>query len=210
MNWQEIIQTVITIIFSTAGISFVLKTIFEKSLENLSNRLTQNHQLTLDKGLEDKKASNERKNNVSKVRFDKAFEIYCELSRNYFLMQRNVLNVFPTIDNQYEEKDKEEERVRNSVIAAHNSICEAQNSLYSYAPFIEQLLFDKFEQILKICRGHISCFSIFTHKNYSETKCDYQMKNNKKIHEEKIEIESSFRDIANCIRDHLQNLEKEE
>ncbi len=84
VDWKDVAQTIATVVFSAGGIGIVLNKIFSKALENLSNRLTQNHQLVLDKVLEDKKAHNERKNYVSKVRFDREFEIYQELSEKIF------------------------------------------------------------------------------------------------------------------------------
>lgn len=53
------------------------------------------YQSSLDKALEDRKSKNERKNYVSKVRFDKEFEIYSELSELFFELVAAVNSLIP-------------------------------------------------------------------------------------------------------------------
>ncbi|MEG2014069.1 MAG: hypothetical protein RR063_12875, partial [Anaerovoracaceae bacterium] len=74
-------QTVFAIIGSVGGAGVIIAAVVKFSSDKIAERLSAKYQLKLDKELEAFKGRLDRKNYVSRVRFDAEFAIYRELSQ---------------------------------------------------------------------------------------------------------------------------------
>ena len=105
----------------------------------------------------------ERKNYVSKVRFDAEFSIYRELSGAFLDVVRaqNDLFTFEKMDRvpaeKYEQKKLYEERFGKGADAYNN----ASTQLHRSAPFIEENIFEQFRNILRDVRRQLLHYPAF-------------------------------------------------
>lgn len=118
-------------------------------------------QLSLDKALEDKKSVNERKNYISKTRFDTEFEIYRQLSKVFFAMIKHTskLNPYgmistPAFDSE-EEKDEYDKKIYKTAVKA---FFVAQDNLQANAPFIREDIYNGYNKILELCNYQLHVF----------------------------------------------------
>lgn len=144
MDWIfGVIQNVASIL---AGLSVLL-------IPKVRDFLVNRYQNSLDKALEDRKASNERKNYVSKVRFDKEFEIYEELSLKMLLVNRyfNLLTyVMATSsdDAEYEENYYKLEKY----------CVEFETAFFAYSPFINEEIYKLYEEFYKLTSQTVNLY----------------------------------------------------
>lgn len=214
MNWKDVGENITTVIFSTAAISFVLKHVFESVLCTLSDRLTENHKHELSKILEDKKANNERKNYVSKVRFDKEFEIYTTLSKNLGQAVFGLQHIVDYVNNDItteQFKDKFNYEIKSS----YNS---TMVSIQMYAPFISTDIYMEYIDITTIFRELLEIV-VFFGKYESYNKFENIMRDldvgekeqftrYRKILIEKYHlITERYGESIEHLRDYLENLE---
>lgn len=169
--------------------------------------LIKGYQNSLDKALEDKKSKNERKNHVSKIRFDKEFEVYSELSSAFFELISNINSLIPF--GGYQEPVDEDKKREQSKETYKNSVCminQAIASLRKNAIFINKDTHDKYNELLVLCSKQLQRFekqyqtnsTVTPNKNNILNEDDYERthKINKKL------------DILNDeLREYLQNLE---
>ena len=108
-----------------------------------------------DQRLENHKAENDKKINVSKVKFDSEFQMYKELSNACFNLVLEVGPMFPLFaktPSDPEELKKYEKRIYSE---SHRAIIEFQNKLFSYAPFISEEIYKQLDNIRKLCQTNI-------------------------------------------------------
>ena len=105
----------------------------------------------------------ERKNYVSKVRFDAEFAIYRDLSAAFLevVHAQNVLFPISLID--YVPKDKQEQKAFYTQRAdkcgeAYNN---ALKQLYRNAPFIDEHIFDQFDKISRSVWAQLTSYPMF-------------------------------------------------
>ena len=142
--WEWIIDIIKQVAIVLLSVGFLF-------LPGIRDFIVKKVQLSFDKALEDRKSLNEQKTYISKVRFDKEFQIYTELSEktldaifelgeivNFFNIQGSLQNFIDTY---------------NRIIRKYN---EANTLTQKYAPFIDEkiyneyfILFSKFRKILK-------------------------------------------------------------
>lgn len=111
-------------------------------------------QLSLDKALENKKSLNDRKNYISKIRFDTEFQIYKELSGSFYNLIKYTLNLqspsslnAPVFSTDQEREDFEK-KLYNDTLKAYIA---AQDRLDINAVFIQGEFYLKYSEILTLC-----------------------------------------------------------
>lgn len=83
-----IIQIVIAVIISAGGISGIILAVIKFSSNIIADKLSKKYELKLNKELEKYKTHLDSKIYITKAKFDKEFELYQQLSRNFFLYDR--------------------------------------------------------------------------------------------------------------------------
>ena len=105
----------------------------------------------------------ERKNYVSKVRFDAEFSIYRELSGAFLDVVRaqNDLFTFEKLDRIPTEKDKQKKLYEERFEMGRNAYNNASTQLHRNAPFIEENIFEQFRNILRDARLQLFHYPAF-------------------------------------------------
>lgn len=117
-------------------------------------------QLSVDKALEDKKSMNERKNYISKVKFDTEFKIYRELSETFFDMVKHISIMIPSgIAYVPADEEAKKEYDENNYDNALKAVVKAQDTLNRNAPFISEELYNEYSEILSLCKQQLDVFN---------------------------------------------------
>ncbi|MCL2373299.1 MAG: hypothetical protein FWC78_07835 [Defluviitaleaceae bacterium] len=162
----DIFSIVIAIVGGVGGIAAIFYAVVRFSANHIAERLSKKYELKLNKELENFKSGLEKKNYVSKVRFDAEFEIFRKLNLVFSKMRTETHNLFPIFGLKPVDKDELEKFENNIEKAVTDVIVIAQAELSGNAAFITEDLCNKFNNILKLCnrqlydfqvsRGHIS------------------------------------------------------
>ena len=171
---------------------------YDKKLEEHKNRLG--------KELEYLKNNLDKKNHVSKVRFDTEFEIFRRLNEAFFNLIRDALSISPlTYEDKYadniEKKKKHDEELFE---IAYKSFRVAQNQLYQNAVFIDKVMHDKYSNILSLLQSQI-----FDFENWNKDFTSQQEKHKAKEYAVNriASIQKSHEILINEIREYIKSLE---
>lgn len=164
MDLNSVAETALTVICSTVGVSFVLKSIFTTSLNNLSDRLTQNHQATLDKQIaahqleldkriETHKSGLDTKTYISKIRFDKEFEVYVELAEKFNDLAYNIANLVYILNHQNDEAIINSLKIK-TVDKVEVELNDFMHTYNRYTPFVSTDIYEALREF------HISAIKL--------------------------------------------------
>lgn len=168
-------------------------------------------QLSFDKALEDKKSLNERKNYVSKVRFDKEFELYQNISNNQMEVVYDCGTAVVIARGGY---NKEKEERNNFIDKFLSDLDKADMYLKCNAPFISKNIFEQYREIDRKAREIarlISClnFTMEVGTGFKINDKEYTNSSAKKeIEEIQQQITTLLDKTHQSIREHLESLEK--
>ena len=171
--------------------------------------LQRKKQLEYDKKLEIYKSKLDSKNYVSKVRFDAEFLLYRELMVSCRNMINDVYFVYPIftyVPADEEAREKYEQDVYNNATKSYNDF---STLITGNAPFIPKDFYDKFIEIVKLCRQNLNTFrdryNVFMRSwwNGSMEKQDAESEAYKRTGD----INKMFETLVDEIRDYLFSLE---
>ncbi|MFR9545983.1 MAG: hypothetical protein SNJ29_10455 [Rikenellaceae bacterium] len=229
MDWQSLGQTTLTVLCSTSAIAYILKKVFESILTNLGDKLTKSYQLdidkklaehqlnlnknfseyklTLDKLLAEANSNYENKNYVSKVRFDKEFKIYEELSDAFFELVSSVNQLIPTglskiLPDKVMQKEREDSYYQNTI--GKRNI--AASLLQKNSVFIDIEFYNLFNEIIKLSDKQIDIFSQRYNLSYiasQETKETIDLEDYNRT----TTINETINRLNNQLRAYLKSLE---
>ncbi len=159
MNWEDVWKIVIGVIAGFGGASGIIILTIKFIADFIANSLSKKYQLKLDEELEKYKTKLDQKTYITKKKFDSEYEIYKNLTRNFFQMVKAESVMIPAglchvPADENERKKFEETNYKNCV----NSTVVAQDSLYENAAFIKNEFYLKFQDILKNVNLQISEF----------------------------------------------------
>ena len=158
-----------------------------------------------DEQLEKFKHISEKKNYVSKVRFDAEFAIYRELSQTFSEAVEAVHGIIPDGEAYYPEDEEERKNYEKHLFVkfakAHQS---AQSTLYANAPFISKEIYDKFDEILDLIRTQSE---VYNEANFHTTVSDADGEITEYDMNRTAQIDEKFSALMNIIRDYLAKLE---
>ena len=115
----------------------------------------------------------ERKNYVSKVRFDAEFAMYQELSKVFFdvVVAQNDLFTYYQFDVTLPDKTAQQELCKKRYEAARIAYNSAIASLHKNSPFIDKDFFDRFNDILRDIKLQLFHYpSFYVAEDAAETK----------------------------------------
>ena len=160
MTVGQISSIVAACIVSAGGVGGVILAVVKFSSNLIANHLSTSYENKLQKEMEKLKTELNRKEYISKTRFDTEFEIYRNLCHAFFTLVRDINGMIPTGYTLIPAKEEAQiEQENESFKVANHSIVKAQDALYANGAFITQLLFDGFDEILRLCRQQIHIFS---------------------------------------------------
>lgn len=159
MHWDEIWKIVLGILTSIGGIGMIVLGVVKFSSNIIAKRLEEKYTMKLNKELEKYKSNLDNKNYISKTKFDTEFSIYRELSKAYFDMIKDISLMIPSgFSTKIADKAAQKEHENKLYSNAIEKTVVAQDVLNANAPFIQSDLFDKYNNILQLCKRQINTF----------------------------------------------------
>ena len=168
---EEILKIILSVIGAAGGVGAIIWIALTFSVKKIAERLEMQYQLKLNKELEEYKNDLQKeleklnykldnKNHVSKVLFDIKVELYKKLSESFFnvVLCANTL-IPPGLTIALADKEKQEEKEKEDFVNLNKTVMAAQNLLNSSIPFITEEQYEKYDELLKMARDHISDFS---------------------------------------------------
>ncbi len=145
MSWDDVIKIVLSALASVGGISGLIIIAIKFSSNIIAKRLEEKYSLKLNKELESYKLLLEKNKYISKVRFDKEFQMYQDLSEKNLSMVYCVGETVAVVRGMFDTK----EELANHLEKYCNCLNEAEFTTKKYASFIDEKLFDKYQNLQK-------------------------------------------------------------
>lgn len=196
---------------SVGGIGGLIFIVVKFASNMIAERLSQKYQLSLQKELENYKASIENKTYISKARFDREFSMYQDLcEKNITMVYDMGAAVIITRGGQHPNVNS----VQDFVNLAAQHIDDAEITNKRYAPFIAKEIFESYKELGKQAYSVISLLNLwdmFETKNY--TTINYNgtayTRNAAKteIEDKQKTISKLSDDILDKLRDYLSSLD---
>lgn len=202
---MQIWEIVLAVLTSLGGIAALILASIKFSANFIAEKLQRKYELKLTKELEQYKTALDNKNYISKTRFDAEFTIYRDLSRAFCEMIKDVSVMIPYGLATYPaDKDAKEKYENELYVAAFNATVTAQDVLNGNAPFIQETMFDKFNEILSLCNMQLDAFSRRWNKLYfAENKNSFTQEE----YARSKEISDKFKLLCSEMRTYLSNLD---
>lgn len=208
MTWDDIFKIVLSILASTGGVGGIIVLSVKFASNIIAKRLEERYSLKLNKELEQYKSSLENKKYISKVRFDREFEMYQELSEKNLTMVYDVGNTVAILRGLYKD---DQDKIGEHAVHFCNSLGDAEFTTKRFAPFIDKLLYEKYHNMQMTttiafrlfdfwCMNDDNATFVFSGKKYTrETAAST-------ITELQKEISDCSNEILNDIRNYLDGL----
>lgn len=189
-----IIQIAIAVVITSGGISGIILALIKFSSNIIADKLSKKYELKLNKELEKYKSNLDSKIYITKAKFDKEFELYQQLSRNFFYMIEKVHALYPMLGT------KSKNELLNAKIdmltfnEAQVATVKAQECINSYAAFIAKDFYEKYKHILEECRGFVGIYNELEKPKLEQYK-------------ETLDVINSFELLNDDLREYLSKLE---
>lgn len=159
MSGDDVSKIVLGILTSLGGIGGVILIVIKFSSDTIAKRLEEKYSLRLNKELENYKSKLDSKTYISKAKFDTEFSVYRELSKSFFEMAKTITAMIPSGFARYPADPEARKEYENELYSkALQATVIAQDALFSNASFISNELYDKYDEILMLCRQQLSSF----------------------------------------------------
>ncbi|MCL2567834.1 MAG: hypothetical protein FWE12_00135 [Oscillospiraceae bacterium] len=187
MDWSAVGQIVLTSIVSSGVVGAILVFAGNRKLERLKSQL-------------------ERKNYVSKARFDLEIEVYRELSEAMLQMVFENSNLFPP-DLTFPPADEAERREYYTIQyqEATSRFNQANQTLLRNAPFMPEDIYQMFRNIKNLCGQQLSNYRLYgplamENRRYSEIKAN-------ECFDKTRQIDQDMTALMNHLRTHIASLD---
>ena len=195
MDWELVGALIPAAIVSAGGIGAVIIAVIKFSSDMIAQRLKEKYQLELNKELEKYKAQASNKTYVTKVRFDKEFQVYATLWEKFHSMVMHCQSVYGIVDVRPEDRQKIFDTRYEAAVEAH---FDAMNTLHGNAVFIPKDIFDRFEKIRRRCND-----VILTYEMYGYMDRDYE-EDGVRERRRAVDIGMKAREELNALSDHIR------
>lgn len=212
MIWDEVIKIALTAVGGVAGIGIVIGATVKFSADRIAERLAAKYELKLNKELENYKSGLDRKNHISKVRFDAEFSLYRELTVACREMVNNVYFVYPTYANVPAGESERVQYENENFKKAKASTDEFAEIITSNSPFIPKTFYASFVELMMLCKQNLDVYAQRWNKGYfgiwegSQDKRDAE----REAYSRTREITEGFDKLIDDIRDYLSQLDVNE
>lgn len=207
MSWELVGQIAVAAIISAGGVGGIIITVVKFSAEQIAERMNKKFEASLNKELEKYKTELNKKEYVSKTRFDAEFSIYRELSKAFFNLARDINSLVPA---GYSERPANEDDYKKYQEecwhASSKSLQVAQETLVQNAPFISEELYNDFLELISLSRLQIAAYTKRFNVLYlatQEEKESYTLDDYKRAGE----ISTKFDALNKKIRNYLASLD---
>lgn len=207
MNLEDVWKIVLGILASVGGIGAIILAIVKFSSNIIAKRLEEKYRLSLNKELEEYKSKLSNKTYISKTKFDTEFSIFRELSKAFFEMVKDIGAMIPagyaTYPADKEERKEYENRLYKQAV---KTLILAQDVLNYNIPFIQNDLYEKYNEILGLCKVQIGVFedrwNVLYLASQEEKECFSREDYNRTR-----EINTKFKELNENIRKYIATLD---
>lgn len=171
--WIEVLKIVAGVIAALGGGGAIVAGLSSWLGKVWADRLMVKETAKFREDLERLTKQLERKNYVSKVRFDAEFAMYQELSKVFFdvVVAQNDLFTYYQFDVTLPDKTAQQELCKKRYEAARIAYNSAIASLHKNSPFIDKDFFDRFNDILRDIKLQLFHYpSFYVAEDAAETK----------------------------------------
>lgn len=205
MSAQEIWSIAGAVIASAGGAGVIICAVSGFVSARIAVYIDKKYEQRLSKELERYKLSLEKCRHITKAQFDREFEIYHLLSKNYFSMIV-MLSSFTQNSLELKELPKENRDMKiDEFMRMGESVAIAQNTLYENAAFIPKNLFEQYDAIyekaIKLFWKYESRLKDFA---FDRCKIDELVSEDDK--ETMSKIDDMFTSVNSQLRDYLNTL----
>ncbi len=191
------------IMISFGGAGAIVLVIIKFSSNIIIDKLSKKYQHLLDEKLEAHKFVLDKKNFISKIRFDAEFAIYKSLSGKVLDMVFKGNALYPALDNLPVDKEELKNMYVDRLKEAVDSYNIANREIQANAPFIPKEIYPKFTVLRDSCLNRISLFRTYV---IIAPENDYY-KERDKIYGLNDSIDMQQESLINGLREYLSNLE---
>lgn len=204
MDFSQIASIATACIVSAGGVGGVAMAVVKFTSNIIADKISAKYENKLEQALEKYKTELSKKEYVSQVRFDAEFEIYRTLSKEFSTAVKNISLMIPDgIAHSPADEEKRTEYENKIYVDANNAVVVAQDVLYANGAFISEELYNKYNEILTLCRQQLNAFqrryNVFSQKK-KESYTD-------KEYERTTTIKEKWLDLNNCVREYISKLE---
>ncbi|WP_044973202.1 hypothetical protein [Ruminococcus sp. HUN007] len=207
MDLSQVSSIVVACIVSAGGIGGIATAVIKFSSNYIADRITSKYENKLEQKLEKYKTELNKKEYVSQVRFDAEFQIYRTLSKEFSTAIKKISIMIPTgLVYLPTNKEKRKEYENNNYIDANNAVVTAQDALFANGAFISVDLYNKYNEILELCRLQLDAFQrrfdvlFFASQEEKETFTAEE-------YERTTIINNKWLELNNCVREYISKLE---
>ena len=123
------------------------------------NRIKEGQRTEFQKQIEELKAKQSRLNYITQAQFDAEFKMYQELSEAKFNAILESSRLFPYgLDKLPSDEEERKSEYLKRYKSASSALIEFQNLLFKYAPFIEEKLYQQFEDLRILIQQNVNWF----------------------------------------------------
>ena len=191
-----------------------INTRFEKKIEHKYDAKIEELKAELDNQREHYKSLLEKRNYVSKTRFDTEFTVCKELMMACESMIEANHHLFPHIElvNAYGTGDMWSSHHQELWSNGADAVNTFSNKLEGYAPFISKEIYDEFRNILNVCKKNVYHYLCFNpndrlYKNVTQEKKTEMLT---KAFEDSLKLSNMLATIADKIRQYFQEMDIQE
>lgn len=207
MNWNDIWKIVLCVISSAGGIGAVITIVIKFCSSFIAEQLMKKYENKLQKDLEKYKSGLDNKIYITKAKFDAEFELYRNLSSSFFEAVKAVTRMIPAGYAIYPVDKEDRKKFENELYdKASASTVVAQDILCCNTAFIPKELYEKYNEILGLCRQQVGRFEDRWNVNYLAT----QEERESFTHEDfqcSRKILEKFSSLNDELRDYLSKLD---
>ena len=204
--WNRVPEWIADILKQAAGVLLAISPLLNSGIRDL---VVKKFQLSFDKALENRKAINDRKNYISKTRFDKEFETYQVLSEKQISLVYDCGESVIRARGNYENGEECEGFFEQFSVHLND----ADIWLKRYAPFISKQIFEKYRtldrkatQLLKLSFVRFQARNMVGNFNFNGQQ--YTRESSLKVIETmQKEISILSDDIIEYVREYLNSLD---
>ena len=203
MNKSDIVNIVMACIVSAGSTAVIIVGVIKFTTVQIAESLQKKYQLKLDKELETYRTSLGKKGYVSKVRFDKEFEIFGELNKAFIEMVESIDELFPVglVMKKYETAEEQNISLSEQCNYATLKMRAARDILYKNAAFIKKSHYERFENLMEKCKKQVQYFEIEHFRANWSIPQDVDPYLNTKV------IDKEWSQLVDDIRSYLASLE---
>ena len=204
MGWNGAYKIISAAIFSFGGAGAIILAVVRLCSEKIADNLSKKYELKLNKELEKYKSNIENKTYMSKTKFDAEFLMYKDLSQTFSALTKECYQLFPVYSRDGRDDYKKYKNIYDKCI---DVTVLAQDKLNSYAPFIDEDIYKKFNNIESMCKKQINTFVDFRLHQDADR---YVKIANKEYHEAYFytdQIMSEYNNLIDDLRQYLKTID---